>query len=257
LIGAPLSAVGFFSYSPLLGARYYGMGNEAAGLLFSSSLVGAALMLDQWPDTRFGVSGRRWGVAALGVFVVVVGAAPFLGANVGFAVWALAGFACAWMLMNGRRFDVGSVLLIAGLVVLAIGAFSAIDLLGGGQQTHLGRALASARQGGVSELWTIVARKAATNLRVLTSTNWTWILAATLAFLGFARFRRASGFARIADANPNFVAAVTATLVASVLALLTEDSGIVIPSLIMVYVGTGLAWLMLARLDDSDSKESS
>jgi hypothetical protein len=187
----------------------------------------------------------------------VVAAAPFLGANVGFAVWALAGFACAWMLMNGRRFGVGSVLVIAGLVVLAIGAFSAIDLLGGGQQTHLGRALASAGQGGLSQLTTIITRKAATNLRVLTSTSWSWILVATLAFLGFARFRRASGFSRLAADNPNFVAAVVATLVASVLALLTEDSGIVIPSLIMVYVGTGLAWLMLARLDDSDPKESS
>jgi hypothetical protein len=257
IVGAPLSAVGFLSYSPLLGARFYGMGNEAAGLFFSSSLIGAALLLDQWPDTRFGVSGRRWGVAVLGVVVVGVAAAPFLGANVGSAVWALAGFACAWMLMNGRRLGVGSVLAIAGLVVLAIGAFSAIDLLGGGQQTHLGRALASTGQGGVSQLTTIITRKAATNVRVLTSTNWSWILAAALAFLGFARFRRSSGFSQFAAENPSFLAAIVAALVAGALALFTEDSGIVIPSLIMVYVSTGLAWLMLARPYNSDQEESS
>ncbi len=140
--------------------------------------------------------------------------------------------------------------------MLAIAVFSAIDLLGGGQQTHLGRALASAEQGGLSELWSIVARKAATNIRVLSSTNWSWILGASLAFLGFARFRRDGGFAEFAAENPCFSAAVVAALVAGVIALLTEDSGIVIPSLIMLYVGTGLAWLMLARLTASDSKES-
>ena len=135
--------------------------------------------------------------------------------------------------------------------------FSAIDLLGGGQQTHLGRAVASAEQGGLSQLWNIVARKAVTNVRVLTSTNWSWILAATLAFLGYARFGRPGEFAKLAADNRSFIAALVGALVAGALALITEDSGIVIPSLIMVYVGTGLAWLVLARLDTADSKESS
>ena len=150
LFGAPLSFAGFFSYSPLLAARFYGMGNEAAALVFGASIVGAALLFDQWPDSRFSVLGRRWGLPVLGIAVVGVAAAPFLGANVGVAVWALAGFACAWMLMNGRRIGVGSVLAIVALTVVVLAVFSAIDLLGGGEQTHLGRALASAGQGGIS-----------------------------------------------------------------------------------------------------------
>jgi hypothetical protein len=254
-LGAPFSAVGFFSYSPLLAARFYGMGNEAAALLIGGSVVGSALLVDQWPESRFAVVARRWGVPVLGALVVGVAAAPFLGANVGVAVWGLAGFATAWMLMNGRRFGLRSVLIIVGLVVVAIGGFSAIDLLGGGQQTHLGRALGSAEQGGISQLWLIVSRKAATNLRVLTSTNWSWILIAVLGFLAFARFRADSEFPKIAADNPSYSAAIVATLVAGAIALLTEDSGIVIPSLIMLYTGTGLAWLMLERLRASNSKE--
>jgi hypothetical protein len=138
---------------------------------------------------------------------------------------------------------------------VAIVGFSAIDLLGGGQQTHLGRALGSAEQGGLSQLWQIVARKAATNIRVFTSTNWSWILVAVLGFLGFARFRAESEFPKFAADNPGYRAAIVATLVAGAIALLTEDSGIVIPSLIMLYTGTGLAWLMLERLRASNSKE--
>ncbi len=254
-VGAPFSAVGFFSYSPLLAARFYGIGNEAAALLFGASVVGAAMLLDQWPDARFSSLGRRWGIPILGFVVVGVAAAPFLGANVGTAVWALAGFACAWMLMNGQKFGARSALVVLALVILVIGAFSAIDLFGGGQQTHLGRAISSAEQGGLTQIWSIVARKAATNLRVLTSTDWSWILVAVLAFLGFARFRSASGFPQISAENPGFAAAIIATLVAGGIALLTEDSGIVIPSLIMLYTGLGLAWLMLARLGHSNAEE--
>ena len=256
VFGAPLSFAGFFSYSPLMAARFYGMGNEAAGLLFGASIVGAALLFDQWPESRFSQLGRRWGIPVLGIVVVGAAAAPFLGANVGAAVWALAGFACAWMLMNGRRLSLKSVLVIVGLVIVVIAAFSAIDLLGGGAQTHLGRALSSAEQGGASQLWSIVARKAETNVRVLSSTNWSWILVAALAFLGFVRFRPASEFSALAAENPNFVAAIIATLVAGAIALLTEDSGIVIPSLIMLYTGLGCAWLMLARLIVLDSVET-
>ena len=256
-IGSPLSRTGFFSYSPLLGARFYGMGNEAAALLFGASVIGAALLLDQWPAGRYAAIGKRYGVAILGAVVVGTAAAPFLGANIGAAVWAVAGFVCAWTLMHGRGFGVRSILTILILSVLVIGTFAAIDLLGGGEQTHLGRALSSAEQGGLSELWAIVARKAAANVHVLTTSNSSWILAAVLAFLGFARLRPASGFPRLSAENPNLVGAIVASLVAGAIAFVTEDSGIVVPSLIMLYTGVALAWLMLAPLSTPDPEESS
>jgi len=254
--GAPLSRTGFFSYSPLLGARFYGMGNEAAALLLGASIVGVGLLLDQWPDSWFGVLGKHVGLPVLGALVVGTAAAPFLGANVGAAVWAVAGFVCAWTLMDRRTIGVRSILVIVALSVALIGVFSAIDLLGGGEQTHLGRALVSAKQGGLTELWAIVARKAAANLHVLASSNSSWILAAVFGFLAFARFRPASDFPRIAAANPNLVAGIVASIVAGAIALVTEDSGIVVPSLIMLYSGTALAWLMLARIGKPDTGEA-
>ena len=255
LLGAPLSATGFFSYSVLLGARFYGMGNEASALLFGASLVGVALLFDQWPESRFAQAGRVWGLPVLGAVVIVFAAAPFWGANVGVAVWALAGFACAWALMNGKRIGIKSVLAAAALIVVVVAALAAVDLLGGGETTHLARALTSASQGGTSELWSIVARKAETNLRVLGSTNWSWVLVAALAFLGFARFRPGNDYRRFVAENRSFNAAIVASLVAGALAMLTEDSGIVIPSLIMLYTAMGLVWLMLSRVPASDSEE--
>jgi len=246
--GAPLSFASFFGYSPLLAARFYGMGNEAAALLFGAAIVAAALLFDQWPAARWSVMGRRYGLTVLGVLVVGVAAAPGLGANVGVAVWGLVGFSLALILMNGQRLSWKLALITIAAMVLVIGAFAAIDLFGGGEQTHLGRALASAQQDGLGQLWTIFIRKAETNARVFTNTNWSWILIAVLAFLASMRFSPKGDFADTLTENPFFAQAVTITLVAGAVAFFSEDSGIVIPALIMLYVGVALAWLMLSRL---------
>jgi len=255
LLGAPASFTNTFGYSPLLAARFYGMGNEAAAILVGSSLVGVALLFDQWPASRWTRWGKRYGLPLLGIAVTATAAAPFWGANIGVAVWGVAGFGLAWVLMNGRHVTARTIVWLALSVVAVIAAFAAVDLLGGGAQTHLARAISSAQQGGWVELWNIVARKAETNMRVLTHTNWAYILVATLAFLGFMRWRPQGGFAETLEANPNFADAITVSLAAGLVAYFSEDSGIVIPALEVFYVGVAIVWLMLARLDSSDSTE--
>ncbi len=250
VLGAPASFTNFFGYSPLLAARFYGMGNEAAAILVGSSIVGIALLFDQWPESRWTALGKLYGIPLLGIVVVTAAAAPFWGANIGVAIWGVVGFGLAWVLMNGRHVSGKTVLWLFVAVVVVIFAFAAIDLFGGGSQTHLGRAIDSAEQGGWIELWNIVARKAETNMRVLTHTNWAYILVATLAFLGFMRWRPQGDFAETLAENPDFADAITVSLVAGLVAYFTEDSGIVIPALEVFYVGVGIVWLMLARLED-------
>ena len=109
-----------------------------------------------------------------------------------------------------------------------------------------------AEQGGLGTLWTIVARKADANARVLAYTRAlrgfslrSWVLAV------FARWRPGSDWPALLAENPNFAKAVIGREVAGVLAFFTEDSGIVIPALIALYVGVASAWLMVARLAEA------
>lgn len=254
-LGASWSFTSFLGYSPLVAARYYGIGNEGAALLFGSSLVGAAFLMDQWPDSAATELFRRWGVPLLGAVIVGTCAAPTLGANVGVIAWGVIGFAVAWALMNGYK--VTWKLALAALVVIigAVAAFSIADLSAGDSQTHLGRAWQSADQGGVRALWSIVERKAETNLRVLTHTNWSFILVGVLAFLGFMRWRPQGDFAAALDDNPHFSAAMAACLIGGLAAYFTEDSGIVIPALIMVYLAGGILYLMLDRIRTAEHLE--
>ncbi|MDY0088341.1 MAG: hypothetical protein RBS78_07340 [Coriobacteriia bacterium] len=254
LLGAPLSFTSFLGYSPLLAARYYGLGNEGAAILFGASVVGCGLMLDECQETRWVQMMSRWGIALLGLGVVVVAAAPMLGANVAVAVWAVVGFAAMWLIYHEVKVGWRAVLVAALLIVLLVGVFSFIDLRADtGSRSHLARAWESMGKGGVSQLWLIVVRKAETNVRVLTRTNWSWVLVAVLAFLAFMRWRPQGDFAATLQENPGFSAAVAASLIGGLTAYVTEDSGIVIPALIMVYVGVGILHLMLWRLPSSSS----
>ncbi len=256
-LGAPWSFTNFFGYSPLMAARFYGIGNEAAAILFGASIVGVALIFDEWPDARWVVFAKRWLLPVFGVTVVVTSAAPFWGANVGVAVWGTVGFVLAWVLMNGYRVTVGTVAVMIVAMVVSVGAFALLDMYGSGQQTHLARSLASAEAGGLTELWKIVARKAETNMRVLTHTKWAYILVAVIAFLSFMRWRPQGDFADTLSENPHFADAITISLVAGLAAFLSEDSGIVIPALEIFYVGVAIVWVMLARMETGAAETGS
>lgn len=249
LAGAPLSFSGMFSYSPLLGARYYGIGNEGASILVGAALAGLALFIDAFRDRPWMPKVRTYVPVVLGALAVVVSAAPFLGANVGVVAWGTVAFAILWTQVNGKRVTWRTLLVIGVIIVGLIAAFSAFDLLSpGGGQTHLGRAWQSAESGGVGELWTIVARKAETNWRVLRATNWSILMIAILAFLGFLRWRPQGVFAETLKAYPAFAVAMTASLWASLVGYFTEDSGIVIPALVMLYITGSLLHVMLSRM---------
>ncbi len=245
-IGSPLSLVGLLSSSPLGAARYYGLGNEAAGLVAGSLVIGLGLAADVTPK---GVSDavRRWVVPVIGGLAVFTLAAPSLGANVGVAVWGVVLVAALWAGMNGVRISFKLVAAVLGAAAALIAALAFLDV-GGGSQTHLGRAIQSALEGGAGELWIIVARKAEANIRVLTHTNWTFLLIAVLGFLAYMRWRPRGEFLDMLERHPYLGDALTAALLGGFVAYFTEDSGIIIPALMFIYVGVGTLYVLLEHL---------
>ncbi len=246
-LGAPLSLFGLFGYSPLLGARYYGLGNEMAGLLLGAGVVAFALILDTWPKAKWAKAMRTWGWPLFGLVMTATATAPGWGANVGPAAWMTVGFLVGWMMLNGKRvWTWRNLALLLVLVVAVVGALTVLDLVRSPDaQTHLGRAVSGAESGGIGTLWTIIARKAETNIRVLGRTNWTWMLLAVILLLGYARWRPRGEFAAMLKRFPAFSVAVAAALFAGVAAYFTEDSGIIIPALMFIPVGVAAMYLML------------
>ncbi|MCL2492404.1 MAG: hypothetical protein FWE87_06665, partial [Coriobacteriia bacterium] len=245
LIGAPLSFSGFLSYSPILAFRFYGLGNEGAALLYGATVMTFVLWVARTARPR---RFSTWVLAAGAFFVMLVCAAPWWGANVGVAIWATVGYAVLLLLVNDQKITWKNILLMAIAVVLIIGVFIVIDRFGAHGETHLARAIGSAEQGGIAPLIEIVTRKIATNMRVLTASLWGVVFIAVIGFLLLMRFRPTPELTRTLEANRFFGDGMTALLVGGIVAFFTEDSGIVLPAIMVLYLGASLLWLMLDRL---------
>jgi hypothetical protein len=146
LLGAPLMKHSVLGYDPMIGARYYGIGNEYMGTLIGSLLFGSAALLqaartsasrraeanapaEAAPRPRLdAVRAARWrhrlwaaAYAAAFLAVAVWLAAPGGGANAGGALTAVAAFGLAWARFFGgaavrRLRSRGLALLAAGLL---------------------------------------------------------------------------------------------------------------------------------------------
>ncbi|MDR1775387.1 MAG: hypothetical protein LBS17_02865 [Actinomycetes bacterium] len=253
LLGAPASFTSFFGYSPIAAFRFYGIGNEGAAVLFGAVIVCMMLMIDQWPDAAWTRHLRLWGVPIIGLGTVFVSAAPGLGANVGVAAWATVGFAVLWLLVNRWKINFWTIAAMFVAVCVVVFALILLDRYGTGAQTHLARSLDSATSGGLIELWQIVVRKAGINLRVFTQSSLTWVFAAVIAFLIYMRARPTGDFARVIAQNPYFGYGIAGTLTGGVVSYFTEDSGIVLPALMVLYMGAALVWLMLQPVRGKDA----
>jgi hypothetical protein len=248
-LGGHLSFVQLFGYSPLLGARYYGLGNEMSGLLLGCVMVATALTLDTWRDRPWAAHLRTWGWPLIGVITLGTAAAPFWGANDGPIAWMTVGFLVGWMLLNGRKvWTWRNLAILLVIVIVVVAGLAFIDIARGpNSETHLGRAVSGVGASGLGSLWAIIARKADTNARVLGRTNWTWLLVSVLLLLGYMRWRPRGEFAELLRQYPAFSAVLAASLFAGVAGYVTEDSGIIIPALMFIPVGVTALYLMLSR----------
>ena len=259
LLGAPASFASFFGYSPIAAFRFYGIGNEGAAVLIGSVLVGIALILDACHDAGYHTIEkhlRTWGIPVIGVFITFVGASPILGASNGFTPFSVTGFAVLWILANDKKIDWKSILGVLVTIAGFVFFFMWLDSITAGQ-THLIRSVDSAAQGGLIEIWHILVRKFETSVRVFTtSTHFSWSFAALLAYLIYMRLRPAGEFKRLIASNKYYGDAIAAVLAAGIAAVLSNDSGIVLPALMVLCLASSVVWLMLGpvcgRPDEDD-----
>lgn len=239
VVGAPLAYGGIFSYTPLFGTRYYGIGNEGAAVLIASALISAVLLAD------FRRISRPWVILVVGAVVVAIAVAPFAGANVGVAAWGTTGFVTCWAYRDRRkvtwRFVLAGALIVAAVVALAAVLDRMTDA-----QSHLGAAVdALLSGGGVGEL---VGRKIALNIEALTTTPAVILLPVIMALLTYALARPRGWVASFVEEHRGFAAVLAGSLAAALVGAFSEDSGVSVSAVVLLF-GLG-APLVVALADE-------
>ena len=246
-LGHPIQS-GIFSYSVAAGWRYYGMGNEGAAIVVGASIAAVALAADALAATpTLAAAARRFGLPVVGLGVLMTAAAPFAGANAGVAVWGVIAYAIAWAAMNGVRLSWRTAGLTLLAVVLAVVALSAIDLMrSSGGESHLARFARGILSGDIGATTELVRRKLANNLAYLPQTTYTGLAIAMAAALLLLRFAPGRRLERALEPAPAYGRALVGIVVGSVAAWATEDSGVVMPALLL-FAGAAPALLLALR----------
>ncbi|MEY3602884.1 MAG: hypothetical protein RL169_2128 [Armatimonadota bacterium] len=151
LTGGYLGSYAGLGANPVVGARYYGVGNELSALL-----IGAVLALQ--------ITNLSQRVIAIGIAALLIGH-PGLGANGGDMVAILIGIIGFSVLHGGKSAN-----LIAAGVITAVTAVVVWDayLVPSSMQSHIGRLVASAGSG----VFELLASKASAHIRLMSTSAW-------------------------------------------------------------------------------------
>lgn len=223
ILGAPLIKSSILGYDPITGARFYGIGNEYMGVLIGTALVGTGGLLDRFP----GRTGLRWAVLGVYALVSTVLAAPGLGVNVGGTVAAVSGFSVTALLLWRRRLAWRAAFLAMLAVAAVLAAAAWVDVAASVQPSHLGRAALLLVRGELETLWNIAVRKVQMNVRLLNWTIWAQVMVVSLAISAVALHRPGQLIRRLEGRHPHLVRSVRGAVVASLVALAANDSGVV------------------------------
>lgn len=246
--GGHAMAASPLGFNPIGGARYYGLGNEYMGVALGAAFLAGAAWLER-------TAAFPWKACVAGAWAAAVAAIglPAAGANFGGLLAGLGTLAfIVWQVWN-VRLNARTLAVAAGPAFAAVAALVWWDAHAGVEAaSHLGRAAEAVRAGGWTVLWDIVARKVEMNARLFRYTVWSRGLVVSLAVYFWFCFRPPAPVDGVLRRHRHLAKGLAAVAVASVLALVVNDSGVVAAATASVWAATPLLALLATEAAQAD-----
>jgi hypothetical protein len=229
-----------FGSSPEIAGRFIGFGN-----IGYAALGAAAVLLAGLVARRVGGREGAWiGIGILGVALIADGA-PFWGADVGGVLSMVPAFALTALLLLGipvRRRNVVYAFLVT---VLAAAVATGLDVLRPpAKRTHLGRLVEQIHDEGFSAFTKVVERKLHMNLESLGHSHWRPMAVLGVLFIAYLLFRGSRQLRVLTAENPELRTALIGFTILAVLGYALNDSGILIPAVMLAILSAALAYLI-------------
>jgi hypothetical protein len=234
--GGAFTGASLLGYSPLEGARYYGIGNEAMG-----AVIGAAIALTAGLLPRR--DGRLW-CALIWIVITAALAWPTAGAKAGGLLVGLISLAALFAASSGRSWR--DVRVWSGLAAaLALGV-AGLFLLGRyGARSHLTQAVESAGHQGGGVYGSLVIRKGLMDAHLVLHSVWIWVLIAAIGG-GYLTLRKQ--WPRLTQTER---ASVLTGCAATAACLTLNDAGVVAAA-----VCSCSLWAVCVSLSEADDPEA-
>lgn len=211
LIGNFFMQRSYLGYDPIIGARYYGIGNEFAGVYLISGLF----LLET-------VIVRRWLVlAGISIGMITLLSSSNLGANAGATLSAgiMFGYFLYRFYLPNLRWK--TLLILFGLLISAVLAILFLAQVNG-NESHIGHAFAKLFQGDFVYIADTIKRKLAMNWKIFRFSNWTQLFVTTYLLIVVYLWR---GKAIVQDEIKQLL--IQTGVLTSIALLILNDSGVV------------------------------
>jgi hypothetical protein len=235
--GSHLQMSSIFGLQPLVGGRFYGMGNVAFALYAAAVLLLSAVMAHAL--SRRG-AGRlaALAVVSFGGIALAVDVLPAWGADFGGPIALVPGLGLLLLWTMGARISLRNVAMlgVVAFVVVSVAAWFDWNRRED-ERTHLGRFVQEVIDG---EAWDVISRKFAQNVDLITAQP--LLLGVGLVALGLCiaivmrpGILGTEPFKRLVDEAPLLRRGLQAVLVMATIGFLTNDSGGAIPPVAAIF----------------------
>ncbi|MDW7673218.1 MAG: hypothetical protein SCK28_01655 [Bacillota bacterium] len=222
-------------YDPIAGARYYGIGNEYMGVFIGSSMITFSLG-HQFVKSHFHLFLKAL-ILIGSIMVIALIGLPQLGTNVGGTIAAALGFSYLIYRIVAERINKALFFVAAPALVMTILALLVITDLNRSieAQSHIGKTALLIREEGIMHLIDIANRKVSMNIKLIRYTYWSRVFLVLLGSIVFFVYKPPGLLANELAHNPGLKLGIASISLASLVALLVNDSGIVAAATMMVY----------------------
>jgi hypothetical protein len=240
ILGSYLMKNSILSYDAIVGARYYGIGNEYQGVIIGASIVSMAVLLrnNKLPKIM---------VPIISCIILFLSASPAMGANVGAAISESVALILFTMLVFDVKIDLKKSIFIlvgAGLVVLG---FAAIDILSG-SESHLSLFVNQILVSGPIAIIETFGRKISMNMQLIQNSDWVYIIYIGILAILVIRVLYSKIFKNVMNESLYIKKALISIAAGAVITLLVNDSGVVSAATTMLYIAIPFLIIIINRI---------
>lgn len=239
-----------FGYDPIIGARFYGIGNEFAGVFIGSGILLAGCLLQYYK----GLVEKKPKAASILLIIYIlmqlfITGMPFLGANFGGTIAAVVGYFFFYSSYKKHKIKLRHLLTLSIVLILILSTIIALDLLNPKDTTHVGRFITDIKDNGIKVLLSTIARKAEMNLRLIKYTIWTKVLLCIILIITIMFFKPVRLLHKIFKKYRFYTTAWIGISAGSIAGLIANDSGIVMAATAMIFTGYTILYICLEEME--------
>lgn len=234
-----LTRFSILSYDPIIGARYFGIGNEMIGIFLAITSIMSGLLLERF-------SNRAFSIFILLISILFVGH-PKLGANIGGTMALVFASFYFILLKKDRQFSFKNIIIAIVLIGVIIVGLAYIDIYLNPNPTHLGKSLILLSEDGLGIVQNIINRKVLMNIKLTGSTIWTKVLFVNILVQITISYIFKEKIENLLDNGLG--KGILTGILGAIMGLLLNDSGVILSALAMNLITIFLLITILKDLE--------